>query len=79
VIDNVVFGYSIVATKVFLDQTGLTIPILFVFFTTMSFFEGKEDLLADFIEKFPVTFAVRESLYVLTLFFRKAEKRTAKH
>ena len=52
------------ATKVFLDQTGLTIPILFVFFTTMSLLEGKEDLLADFLEKFPVTFAVRGTLLI---------------
>jgi hypothetical protein len=48
---------------VFLDQTGLTIPILFVFFTTMSFLEGKDDITADFLEKFPVTFAVGTVLY----------------
>jgi hypothetical protein len=61
---NVVFVFSIVAKKVFLDQTGLTIPILFVFFTTMSFLEGKDDITADFLEKFPVTFAVGTDLYL---------------
>jgi hypothetical protein len=60
---NVVFVFSIVAKKVFLDQTGLTIPILFVFFTTMSFLEGKDDITADFLEKFPVTFAVGTFIY----------------
>jgi hypothetical protein len=50
--------FSVVAKKVLLDQTGLTIPVLFVFFTTMSYLEGKDDITKDFVDKFPVTFAV---------------------
>jgi len=48
----------VIIKKVFLDQTCLTIPILVIFFTTMSYWEGKDDITAELREKFPVTFAV---------------------
>ncbi|XP_023326035.1 mpv17-like protein, partial [Eurytemora carolleeae] len=48
---------KVIIKKVFLDQTCLTIPILVIFFTTMSYWEGKDDITAELREKFPVTFA----------------------
>jgi len=47
---------SVIVKKVVLDQTFLTIPILVVFFLFMSWREGKEDITAEFREKFAKTF-----------------------
>ena len=50
--------------KVVLDQVFLTLPILFIFFTAMSYWEGKQDITAEFREKIVKTYAVTILFYV---------------
>jgi len=47
----------VIVKKVVLDQVFLTIPVLFIFFTAMSYWEGKQDITQEFREKFAKTFA----------------------
>ncbi len=50
--------FRVIIKKVVLDQVFLTIPILFIFFTAMSYWEGKQDITQEFREKFAKTYAV---------------------
>ena len=45
-------------TKVAIDQTVLTIPILCMFFPFMSWCQGKEDIFKELIDKFSLTYTV---------------------
>ena len=47
-----------IVTKVAIDQTVLTIPILCMFFPYMSWCEGKEDIFKEFMDKFWLTYMV---------------------
>ena len=47
-----------IVTKVAIDQTVLTIPILCVFFPFMSWCQGKEDIFKELIDKFCLTYMV---------------------
>ena len=59
---NIVITYPgifrIIALKVALDQTILTIPLLLVFFPYMSWCQGKENITQELKDKFAVTYAV---------------------
>ena len=46
----------VIAIKVLLDQTGLTIPLLLGFFPYMSWCQGKDDLTAELREKLAWTY-----------------------
>jgi len=46
----------VIAIKVALDQTGLTIPLLLGFFPYMSWCQGKDDLSAELKEKLAWTY-----------------------
>merc|ERR1719186_179838 len=48
----------VIALKVIIDQTVLTIPLLMVFFPFMSWCEGKEDVTEELKEKLLLTYAV---------------------
>ena len=48
----------IIAIKVVLDQTMLTIPLLLGFFPYMSWCRGKDDLTSELKEKLAVTYGV---------------------
>ena len=61
--------------KVVLDQVFLTLPILFIFFTAMSYWEGKQDITAEFREKIVKTYAVIIHI-ILCLLFDLTEYRT---
>ena len=50
-----------VVTKVVLDQTLLTIPLLCMFFPWMSWCQGKEHIFQELIDKFFLTYAVRHN------------------
>ena len=45
-------------TKVAIDQTVLTIPILCMFFPFMSWCQGKDDIFKELIDKFSLTYTV---------------------
>jgi len=47
-----------VVTKVVLDQTLLTIPILCMFFPWMSYCDGKENIFRELIDKFVLTYTI---------------------
>ena len=47
-----------IVTKVAIDQTVLTIPILCMFFPFMSWCQGKEDIFKELIDKFWLTYMV---------------------
>jgi len=51
-------AFRTIVTKVAIDQTVLTIPILCMFFPYMSWCEGKEDIFKEFMDKFWLTYMV---------------------
>ena len=51
----------VIALKVVLDQTLLTIPLLLAFFPFMSWCEDREDVLAELKEKLLQTYMVESS------------------
>jgi len=55
---------KVVFKKVVLDQICLSIPLLFVFYVSMSWFEGQHDLLSEFKQKFPESFALNNAFWL---------------
>ena len=51
-----------VVTKVVLDQTLLTIPLLCMFFPWMSWCQGKEHIFQELMDKFFLTYSVRQQI-----------------
>ena len=49
---------KIVAKKVLLDQFLFTPPMMCLFFTTLGYLEGRQNLFEEFQQKFPTTFTV---------------------
>ena len=49
------------AKKVLLDSFVASPPMMFVFFTSLAFMEGRRNVLDEFRYKFPVTYGVRRA------------------
>ena len=66
----------VIALKVVLDQTLLTIPLLLAFFPFMSWCEGRENVFAELKEKLLQTYMVERSK-VKYLFYQVLYPRLA--